>query len=347
MTAGPQSELLVARSLWRLGVEDLAGAANDLLAAVRFSDQAAPDWAGRSRRAARGLREELAEDAAMRPYLDGVLAELSAWATEDLDTEVFTRVNEWLAADSWASAEEVIRQAHPLFANPAKRAVLDTIQVLYPEATGLGLFITVVDAGADGDLEQVLREYREIHDRIELVGQWLGTSMWTDDLAFLQQHRQQLAGDPAVRELLADNPDNDARQHLAILKLADHLPLHDLYDAVVDPSTAVDMAMECIERRNTDTLLPLLDAAPSLLHSSFVTPYVLAVLGALADPDDEPGDDLPSPAELMAQAAEAGSDVQRGAGAARLRRLAERRPEHAAVVLPLIGILTEDAEHAG
>lgn len=55
---------------------------------------------------------------------------------------------------------------------------------------------------------------------------------------------------------------------------------------------------------------------------------------------DDPDTDHPDALDLAAEAAEQGTDTQRGAAAARLRRLARRTPEHATAVHAIVDILT-------
>ena len=86
------------------------------------------------------------------------------------------------------------------------------------------------------------------------------------------------------------------------------------------------------------------------MRMPFVAPYLFAVHAVFSaataaaaespQPEATPDADDPSPTDLIEQAAAQGSDVQRGAGAHRLRRLAQRRPDHAATLLQLASALT-------
>ncbi|MDQ3151888.1 MAG: hypothetical protein M3R63_09260 [Actinomycetota bacterium] len=117
-------------------------------------------------------------------------------------------------------------------------------------------------------------------------------------------------------------------QHLGITHLASRMPLGEVYDAVTDLEMAVDTAMGCVERGDSGMLGDLVLAAPHLGRLPFVTPFLIAVHAVLTSAG-EPGSAAADVAALLRSAAEEGSDTQRSAGAARLRRLARRLPRHA------------------
>ncbi|MGW3415575.1 tetratricopeptide repeat protein, partial [Streptomyces sp. NPDC000888] len=352
LPSGPQAELLVARAQWRHLHDDHAGAAADLLSAAQRADETTePTWAGRSRRAVRNLAEELGGHVLARQSLEPTLADLPAWSKDELPTEAIDRFNGWLSAPSWPEQETFIQQTYPLLTAPEGRAALDLTRALYPEATGLDDLAAVLDAAHEQGLDQVLEELRETNARSDLVDEWLATPTWPEDLEFLNSHPQ-LTDDPLVRELLNSQWDEPAsRQHLGILQLTDRLPAPDVYDAITDPTTAVDTAMEFVEKGRPDELLPLLLASPALTQMPFITPYLFAVHTVFStppaaetpQPEATPDANAPSPADLIEQAAAQGSEVQRGAGAARLRQLAQHCPDHATTLLQLAAALTAAA----
>ncbi|MGW7610922.1 hypothetical protein ACWGKW_27335 [Streptomyces sp. NPDC054766] len=344
LPSGPQAELVVSRARWRHLHDDHAGAAADLLSAAQRADETTDSaWAGRSRRAVRELAEELGQHILARQSLEPTLPDLPAWSKDELPPEAIDRLNGWLSAQSWADRETFIQQAYPLLAAREGRAALDLTRALYPEATDLSNLAAVLDAAHERGLDQVLEELRETNARSDLVGEWLATPTWPEDLEFLRSHPQ-LTDDPHVRELLNSQWDDPAsRQHLGILHLTDCLPVPDVYDAITDPTTAVDTAMEFVEQDRPDALFPLFLASPALMQMPFITPYLFAVhtvFSAAPRPEATADDNGPSPTNLIMEAAAQGSEVQRGAGAARLRRLAQHRPDHATTLLHLAATLT-------
>ncbi|WP_314252312.1 tetratricopeptide repeat protein, partial [Streptomyces kutzneri] len=353
LPSGPRAELLVSRAQWRHSHDDQAGAAGDLLSAAQCADETTdPAWAGRSRRAVRSLVKTLGQDELWENSPDQEPPDLPAWVRDELPSETTDRLNEWLSARSWTEQSTFIRQNYLLLAAPEGRDAINLARVLFPEATGLSDLADVLDAAAERGLDQVLDELRDFHTTADLVSEWLATPTWPDDLEFLGRHTQ-LTDDPLVRELLSSRSHDPAsRQHLAILQLTDHLAAPDVYDAITDPSTANDTAMTFIGAGQPEALYPLFLAAPALLRMPFVAPYLFAVhtlfdTTTTGSPPSEADSDTPSPIELITEAATQASEVQRGAGAARLRRLAEHRPEHADALLQLATLLTSAAPAPG
>ncbi|WP_306334706.1 tetratricopeptide repeat protein [Streptomyces sp. KL118A] len=348
--SGPQAELLASRAGWFHLHDDHAGATADLLAAARCADATSePAWAGRSRRAVRGVVEELGLSEPARPYLESVLTDLPAWANTALPPETIERFDQWLSARSWSDRDTFLRETYPLLSTPEEQAALAAARMLYPEASGLDALADFLDAAREHGLAQVLDALGESSSRARLVDQWLATPTWPEDLEFLLSH-QQLTEDPLVRDVLAARARSDdptSLQHLGILDLLGRLPATDVYDAIIDPSTAVDTAMAFVGEGRPDELVPLFLAAPVLTETPFVTAYLFAVRAVFAPATAD--EDAPTPTDLIAEAAEQGSEVQRGAGAARLRRLAQHRPEHATELLRLASALTasEPAPSAG
>ncbi|WP_330304391.1 MULTISPECIES: hypothetical protein [unclassified Streptomyces] len=346
--SGPQAELLVSRaSNWRRTQDDHAGAIADLLSAARRADETTdPTWAGRARRAVRDLVNTLRQDSLYRPALEQARKDLPTWAKGELPDESVERFNQWLSAGSWTEQEDFLKRTYALVTTPQEQAALEIARVVYPEATALTDLADLTTAAAERGLDRVLDENRAFHTASDLVRRWLATPTWPADLEFLGQHPA-LTNDPLVRELLGSFSDDPAsRQHLGILGLTEQLDIPDIYDAVTDPSTAVDTAMDFIEQGQLEGLHWLLLAVPMLTRIPFVTPYVIAVHELFFPVTTEEAHASPSPAEFMGQAADQGSEVQRGAGAARLRALARRRSEHAAALDHLAGILTADPAEA-
>ncbi|MGR4855077.1 hypothetical protein [Streptomyces sp. LARHCF252] len=341
LAAGTHAELLTFRATWRLQAGDPQGAVDDLLlAALRAEEEERPEWAGRARRATRACFSNLADDTAADPALGRKRRELPPWTTATLTSEVEDFFATWLAEDDWNEQETLLREAYPLLRSDEGQESLRILEDLYPESIRLRMLISILGAGQEHGLDKVLQDIRTARERQDLVSRWLDTPTWNEDLAFLREHRERLCTDPEVKVLLSsDLDDGAALQHLGILELADRLPLHDVYDTITDPLAAVDTAMDLLDQGDTEALRPLFLAVPSIQRASFVAPYLLAVYSALLLGTAGSGPDTPDPAQLMTEAAAQGSDVQRGAGVARLRRLARRRPEHAAVLTGLADTL--------
>ncbi|MDQ3885697.1 MAG: hypothetical protein M3308_01440, partial [Actinomycetota bacterium] len=331
LAPGPRAELMLARARWLRARGDLADAARDLVEAAGCAQRESdPPWAGRSRRAVRaGAQEIWGDDPASRP------PEVPGWAWRPLSDDVVAMLNAWLGAPGWEEREDLLRQ-HVGELSERWREELGLIQELYPDVETLGWLKTILDDAAARGLDTVLSELREASDHAELVQRWLATETWSESRALLQRHPE-LAVDPRTLAVLeAGARDAVVAQHLGIARLAARMPVAEVYDTVLDLDIAVDTAMGCVERGDAATLGDLLLAAPGLGRRPFVAPFLVAVHTVLTD-TEAPSHDA---AELMRAAAEQGNDTQRTAGAARLRRLARRRPQHAASLILLADILT-------
>ncbi|MGW5650096.1 hypothetical protein ACWEWO_01760, partial [Streptomyces humi] len=342
--AGPQAELLVSRAYWRMTRDDHGGATTDLISAARQADETTdPTWVGRARRAVRHLVDDVRRAPAAQTFLAEATGDLPAWAVGPFPSGSVDRIDRWLSTQTWPEQEDFLRREYPLLITADGLAALDIAHALYPEATGLSELSDLLTAASEHGLDEVLDERRTIHAATDLLSQWLATPTWPADLEFLRDHPQ-LTSDPLIARLLATNAQAPtARQHLGILVLTQLLTIPDIYDAVIDPTTAVDTAMSFVEKGQPEGLSPLLFAAPDLSRMQFVTPYLLAVqqLFPPTDDEEEGQEGNPSPTELIALAVEQGSEVQRGAGAGRLRALARHRPEQASALLHLADALAQ------
>jgi len=141
----------------------------------------------------------------------------------------------------------------------------------------------------------------------------------TQRRAYLQDNRQALLGEQVVAILeVWSEQDPAAAQHLALLRLAVHVAVPDLFDAVADAGDAIDLVNDVIVRAEVELVALILVACPALERTEFYGPAFTAVALALADRRDEA-------AEVMGQAG--GGPTQRRALAGRLRRLIAARPE--------------------
>jgi hypothetical protein len=89
------------------------------------------------------------------------------------------------------------------------------------------------------------------------------------------------------------------------------------------------------------------EAAPRLASEPFAAPYLAAVHRELADAENNgpaEGGQGNDPIRLMEAAAKHGTGTQRAAGAARLRPLGSRQPDHAEALAHLADVLTADLD---
>ena len=336
---GPRAELAVTRSQWRASQDDLTGAVHDLHTAAGWAQQETePRRAGRSRRA---VRDTVAALLAPDDTATVLRLGLPEWAWRPLPEDLTETLNHWLGAAGWGEREFLLR-THPDLSCESGRAAVHLAGALYPEVEPLTQLADILDDIAARSLEQVLAEFRATQEHAELLQRWLTTTTWSQSRDFLQAHPG-LASDPHTLAMLqAGIEDPLLAQHLGITRLAIRMPIAEVYDAVTDREMAVDTAMGCVERGDSAMLGDLFLAAPHLRQLPFVTPFLTAVHAVLDNAGQHDSDTATAVdiTALMRTAATQGSDTQRGAGAARLRRLARRLPSHADTLHALADILT-------
>jgi hypothetical protein len=342
---GSAAELLVARAYWRHADTDHVGAVLDVTLAARKADASEPSVrTGPARRAVRDAIAALRNDDQIRALVESALEDLPEWATAELPQRHLDFLNQWLAAARWPAREDLIRHSPSLLKQITAHGTLTIAIALYPDAGRLVELREILDAAVAHDFEHVLGEHRNLYAATATVDEWLATPTWDQDLNYLSLHPE-LRHDDLPRRLLASRPtDAAARQHLAILDLIRHLPAAEIYEAITDPATAADTAMDLLEQGHLEALPHLLLAAPALTSIAFVTPYLLGVLAlSSGDPGtDEPSPDgtTPTPHDLFALAARQGTPFQLAAAAARLKTLARRRPRNAKALLESADQLT-------
>lgn len=310
------------------------GAMKDLAAgAIAAAEEGDARRAGRARRAVRAAVLDLAEDA------ERGVCELPGWARRPLPDDLFTVLNTWLGATSWAERQSLLRENLDL--GSSRHEELRLAQMLYPEVTSLAELATIIDDIAARGADTVLTELGAIHAHADLLRRWLDTPTWTASRALLRQEPG-LLSDPRTLTALENAADDPViAQHLGIARLATRMPIDEVYDLVIDVSMAVDAAMAYVENGDRAAIGDVLLTTPHLAQLPFVAPFLLAVHAALTDSALAPPPD--QVADLAQAAAEQGTDTQRGAAAARLRRLARQNPAHDEALQTIIATITAPA----
>ena len=321
---GARAELLIVRVAWRRSHDDQA-AIDDLRDAAAAAEEE-PDrgWAGRARRAVRAGAKAAGSSAE--------LADLPTWATAELPESIMTMLKDWLAAADWAQQEEFLRTSNAELLTAEGRDALSLMTALYPELAELTNLSSILAEIASRGGDAVLAELGTVHGHLKLVQDWLATSTWTESQDFLAAHPELIADPRTVDVLRAYSGDPVIARHIAIVRLCQRMPLAEVYDLATDVSMAVDAAVDASDAGDRATLADIWAVAPNLSRTPFAGPYLAAVHIVLQDSlkrDAEEVNERIDTSRLMDIAAEQGTDAQRTAGSARLRRLARKQPSHA------------------
>ena len=256
---------------------------------------------------------------------------LPQWATSPIPDEHVDLINLWAAQRSWPAIDAFLNEHADTVQQKNFRASLALIADLFPDNPApASLTALLAEIDRDG-LDTVLAAGRARHHRTELLQAWIATPAWDQSASFLQEHNAELTT-PQIRALLAENSENAAcRQHLAILALADDMPLDEVYQIITDTTVATEHALDLIESADLDQLALILAATPEAAEG--VTGAFIQTVIALATGNHDAARQL---AELIA---EHGKPSQREAFAIRLRAFASRQPDPSPVldIADLIG----------
>ena len=331
---GARAQLYASRFAWRRSHND-EKATDDLRYAAAAADtEADPAWAGRARRAVRAVAE--AAEVSARP------AGLPTWATAQLPESVVAMLNDWLAAADWTQQENFLRTSSVKLLTPESQDALSLTAALHPELAKLTRLSSILAEIASRGIDPVLADLGATHRHLDLVQNWIATPTWTESQDFLAAHPELITDSRTVDVMRAGTGDRVIAQHIAIIRLCQRMPIAEVYDLVTDVSMAADAAMTAAEAGDDTTLAYIWAAAPDLARTPFAAPYLTAVHMVLQESperdvsEENEGSD---PGRLMEIAAEQGTEAQRAAGSARLRRLARNQPRHAKSVGRLAEIL--------
>ncbi|MER5867243.1 tetratricopeptide repeat protein [Kitasatospora sp. NPDC002040] len=331
LPADVRAQLLTDRAALRARRGDGPGALADLAEAARRIDEGGqPVRAGEVRGAVRellaGLREELTDPQFRWPRFP-------AWAELATDAGAREFIDRWRTEESWEQRSDLVAAAADRLLDPAWRDTLAVARAIHPEEECLDGIADLLDLVAELGVGAAVQQLRTEHELVDLLCRWLVLDTWREGHQYLLSHPE-LRTDPLARELLEGLPDDPAaRLHLAVLRLADHVDPAEVYDAAVDPAAAADLGVTLLEQGRVAALADLFLLAP-MLHEQPFTGGFLGAVHALLTPA---GADRA--AGLMRTAAAQATEVQRGAGTVRLRRLADRCPELGPALVELGTIL--------
>ena len=321
LSPGAWAELLVSRFGWRRGHADQEATDDLLNAAIAADAEADPAWAGRARRAVRAAAE--AADVTAKP------TRLPTWATAQAPESVVALLSAWLAAADWAQQEDFLRTSSAKLLTPEGQEVLSLTAALYPELAKFANLSSILAEIASRGVDPVLADLGAAHRHLDLVQNWLATATWTESQDFLAAHPELITDSRTVGVLIARSGDPVIAQHAAIIRLCQRMSIAEVYDLVTDVSMAVDAAIAAAEAGDDAILADIWTAAPDLARTPFAAPYLMAVHMVLQESPEHDvgeGDKGSDPARLIEIAAAQGTEAQRAAGSARLRRLARNQP---------------------
>ncbi|MGF1653958.1 MAG: hypothetical protein ACFCUP_11660 [Actinomycetales bacterium] len=305
--------------------EDLVSAALPL--AEKGVAEGSDGWTGYARRTLRAVASRMAPASAALPL----------WVTAPWPEDVVEGANAWMSARGSAARTQVVHDGADRMTTAQWRGGLDLLRFLHPEFTvELDELSGLLEAVTNRGLEPALAEWGEPRQAVELVAQWVGTRTWDESHTFFEDHRTDLTATRS-REILrtagAAEGGEVAAQHVALLDLVKAVGADRAFAVAADPDAAIEVAWDAVVSADGDRLVRTAQVNPRVLRAPVIGAVTMAVLLLLQrvspDTDIEPSEQA---AALLRVAAEQGGDgdlgrTRRDALAARLRRLAARRPQ--------------------
>ncbi|MFD1541522.1 tetratricopeptide repeat protein [Nonomuraea guangzhouensis] len=327
-----QARLLVLRARGRLRDGLPRESVADLERAVAYaSTENDPSRAAQTYRRIRALAQVLLA-------ADGAPADLAnrlpGWAVVPVPVPVREVLEHWSDAGG-DERERLLRAHHARLSGHEADQALRAVEILCPDDPAPGQLRPLLAAIADQGLEAALADDRAARRHQTDLAGWLATATWTESFDHLRAHPG-LLGDPrTIAVLQVRSADPAIAQHLAIVRLCARYKHAEVYDIVTDPTIATHRALQAAEIFDAALLDDVLTAAPDLAELSYVAPYLQALKGLL-DGNSE------GITEALGDAAVQGTAIQRASGAARLRRMADQRPDASSALLQAAKTLAAD-----
>jgi hypothetical protein len=254
-----QALLAVARCVWRADAGERDGVLADLTFAAAAANEGIGDpWlVGRARLDVRALVERYATHVD-----DELLATLPGWAIVPFDSQLVEMVNTWSSLADWAAKEDHVRAEWATLSTPDTRNALAVLTQLYPEHDQLRLLDDIVTDAAARGLDPALADQRDHHHLVNMIQEWVNASTWTASQRFLTEHLALLTAPAADEYLRTLDGDPVIHRHRAILHLARVVPVHEVYDAILEPADARALLIRLEEEGDQAALRALVGINP-------------------------------------------------------------------------------------
>ncbi len=333
LAATSTAELLCGRSIWHRNRSDIAAAAADLATAAELLDLDKPaEQPGAVAHARSYIRERLASfdrsDLAGRAF--------PSWATTPIPDAVTILANAWISAD-WPQRQQILTGPDM----PTDREVLRVLAAVYCDQPELQQWLDVLDDIDARGRDVVFAEIDAAEATMSLLQGWITTPSWNASQAFLATHPA-LHGPDTIAALERWSGDDVGRQHLAILRLTEHVPAGDVFDAILDPTDARQLLFRVARTGSAELIVEVWYTTPHLAADPFAATLAAVLVQTLSDQDDDP-DEID---QALRSAAQTASSSERRDTVALLRDLVTTRVDRAEQLNQLAGAIFPTAERA-
>jgi hypothetical protein len=260
-----------------------------------------------------------------------------SWVTTPIPEAVINLANDWIAAD-WSQRQQILTAPDM----PTDRDTLRVLSAVYCDSPELQQWLDVLDDIDVRGRDVVFAEMDAAHATVTLLQGWLSSPSWNASQAFLAGHPA-LRGPDALVTLENWSGDDLARQHLAILRLTEHVPAGDVFDAILDPTDARQLLLRVARTGSAELIAEVWYATPHIAADPFAATLAAALVDALSDQADYP-DDID---QALRAAAEAASTSERRDTLTLLRTLATTRDDRAEQLHRIAAAIAPTSQRSG
>jgi len=294
LPAATRAQLLGSRSGWRQKRGETTAAVADLAAAVQLVDIDAPSGEPSAiAQARRHLRARLAT-------LDLSNLDRSAfpsWTTTLIPDTIIEDANAWVRAD-WPHRKQMLADPGML----TDRQAVRSLAALHCDQPALQQWLDVLDEIDSRGQEVVFADIAAADTTATLLGDWISTPSWNASQVFLAAHPE-LRAPEAVAMLEQGSGDEVARQHLAILRLTDHVAAGEVFDAILDATDTRSLLFQAVRSGDARLVVEAWFATPHLAADASAGPLAIALVSALGDDADNGNEEFEQAARAAADAA--------------------------------------------
>jgi hypothetical protein len=333
LPATSRAELLCHRSGWHHNRSNITTAIADLGTAAALIDLNEPSD---NPRALAQARQHIRTRLATFDPPDPSRAPFPNWATTPIPEALINLANRWITAN-WSQRQQILTAPDM----PTDCDLLRVLSAVYCDHPELQQWLDLLDDIDARGRDVVFAEMDAAQATVSLLQDWITTPSWNASHAFLAEHPA-LRSPEAVAALENWSGDELARQHLAILRLTEHVPAGDVFDAILDPTDAHQLLLRVAYTGSGELITEAWYATPHIAAEPFAATLAAALVQALSDEADYP-DEID---RALRAAAEAASTSERRDTLALLRTLATTRDDRAEQLHRIAAAITPTSERS-
>jgi hypothetical protein len=193
---------------------------------------------------------------------------------------VINLANDWIAAN-WPQRQQILTAPDM----PTDRDLPGVLAAVYCDRPELQQWLDIIDDIDDIDArgrDIVFAEMDATQATVSLLQGWISTPSWNASQAFLARHPA-LRAPETLAALESWSVDDVIRQHLAILRLTEHVRAGEVFDAILDPTDARQLLLRVARTGSAELIAEAWYATPHVAADPFAATLAVALVQALSD----------------------------------------------------------------